>query len=405
MQWGYTGAAKCGYKSDMNLITSTNDLRAICAHAANAPYMCVDTEFMRERTFYPIVCLIQMAIPATSDEPEMQAMIDPMAEGIDLTPFLDLLTNPNVIKVMHGCRQDIEIFYNMAEIIPAPLYDTQIAAMVCGFGDAVGYEALIRRTTGESIDKTNRFTDWAQRPLSDAQLEYALSDVTLLRGAYEALVQQIEEGNRQAWVEEELAKLSDLALYKQEPEQAWKRFKINDRRPRVLGVLIELAAWREREAQKRDVPRGRVLKDDAVRALAMQAPKDEKSLKRMRGLPHGFEKSAFVAPLLKAIERGSQRTEEDLPVLPRPPDNRPGIAPLIELLKVLLKHCADDKRVAPKLLASAADLERIASDEKPDVAAMQGWRHEIFGQYALALKGGHLALASENDKVVLIKRD
>jgi ribonuclease D len=277
--------------------------------------------------------------------------------------------------------------------------------MVCGFGDAVGYETLIRNTTGGKIDKGSRFTDWSQRPLSENQLTYALADVTHLRGAFEYLEQQLVENGRGSWLEEETAILADPEIYAQRPENAWKRMKMQDRRPHVVGVLMEVAAWREIEAQSRNVPRNRILKDDALRELALQGPKDKRGLTRLRAVPKGFEGSRYADPLLEAIARGRKLEKDDMPDMPRPTVNRPGIGPLVDLLKVLLKQRCEETGVAPKLVANVSDLERIASDDNPDVAALRGWRHEIFGQYAEKLKAGKLALASEDDAVVLVERD
>ena len=383
----------------MELITTNEALSELCAELAKQRYITVDTEFLREKTFWPQVCLIQTA------GQEIEAMIDPLAEGIDLAPFYALLANENVLKVMHGCRQDIEIFFHQAQTIPKPLFDTQIAAMVCGFGDAVGYETLIRKTTGGKIDKGSRFTDWSQRPLSDNQLTYALADVTHLRGAFEFLENELVENGRGAWLDEETAFLSDPEIYAQRPDNAWKRLRMQDRRPHVIGVLIEIAAWRETEAQKRNVPRNRILKDDALRELALQGPKDKRGLTRLRAVPKGFEGSRYADPLLKAVARGRKKEKDDLPDMPAPVVNRPGIGPLVDLLKVLLKQRSEETGVAPKLIANVNDLERIASDDAPDVAALRGWRHEIFGQYAEALKAGKLALASQDDAVVLVARD
>ena len=382
----------------MELITDTATLRQLCDTLAKQRYITIDTEFLRETTFWPKLCLIQTAGDG------VEAMIDPLSEDIDLQPFFDLLVNPDILKVMHGCRQDIEIFHKLAGIIPTPLFDTQIAAMVCGFGDAVGYENLIKQTTGGKIDKGSRFTDWSQRPLSDAQLTYALADVTHLRGAFEILEQKLADNGRGSWLQEESALLSDEEIYAQRPENAWKRLKMQDRRPHVLGVLIEVAAWRESEAQSRDVPRNRILKDDAIRELALQGPKDKKALGRLRAVPRGFENSRHADALLDAVKRGRDMKKEDLPDMPPPPVNRPGIGPLVDLLKVLLKQRSEETGVAPKLIANVTDLERIASDENPDVAALQGWRREIFGEFALQLKAGKLALASEDDQVVLVTR-
>ena len=382
----------------MNLITTNEELRALCDALSTQRYITVDTEFLRESTFWPKLCLIQTAGDG------VEAMIDPLAEDLDLKPFFELMVNPDVLKVMHGCRQDIEIFHKEAGIIPAPLFDTQIAAMVCGFGDAVGYENLIKNTTGGKIDKGSRFTDWSLRPLSEAQLTYALADVTHLRDAFEYLEKQLAENDRSAWLEEESALLSDVEIYEQKPENAWKRMKMQDRRPHVLGVLIEVAAWRESEAQSRNVPRNRILKDDAIRELALQGPKDKKGLSKLRAVPRGYENSRHAEPLLEAVARGRKKSKDELPPMPAPVVNRPGIGPLTDLLKVLLKQRSEESGVAPKLIANVADLERIASDESPDVPAMKGWRLEIFGQYAVDLKQGKLALASENDAVVLVKR-
>jgi ribonuclease D len=383
----------------MELITTNEALEDLCAALAKQRYITVDTEFLREKTFWPQLCLIQTA------GQDIEAMIDPLADGIDLAPFYALMANENVLKVMHGCRQDVEIFYHLAQTIPAPLFDTQIAAMVCGFGDAVGYETLIRKTTGGKIDKGSRFTDWSQRPLSDNQLTYALADVTHLRDAFEFLENELAENGRSAWLDEESALLSDPEIYAQRPENAWKRLRMQDRRPHVIGVLIEVAAWRENEAQSRNVPRNRILKDDALRELALQGPKDKRGLTRLRAVPKGFEGSRYADPLLAAVARGRKMEKDELPDLPAPPINRPGIGPLVDLLKVLLKQRSEETGVAPKLIANVSDLERIASDDAPDVAALKGWRHEIFGQYAEALKAGKLALASQDDAVVLVKRD
>ena len=391
--------SQLAYKARMNLITTNDALMALCAKLSTQRYITVDTEFLRETTFWPKLCLIQAAGDG------VEAMIDPLAEGIDLQPFYDLLVNPDVIKVMHGCRQDVEIFHKAANIIPTPLFDTQIAAMVCGFGDAVGYETLIKKTSGGKIDKGSRFTDWSQRPLSEAQLTYAQADVTHLRDAYEILETQLVENGRRSWLEEESNLLSDPEIYIQRPENAWKRLKMQDRRPHVLGVLVEVAAWRETEAQARDVPRNRILKDDAIRELALQGPKDKKALSRLRAIQRGYENSRHAEPLLEAVARGKKKTKEDLPDVPAPSVNRQGIGPLVDLLKVLLKQRSEETGVAPKLIANVADLERIASDSAPDVAALHGWRHDIFGQYALDLKAGKLALASQDDAVILVSRD
>ena len=387
------------YIDRMKVITQTKDLKEFCDSLIKSPFITVDTEFIRETTYWPLLCLIQVA---SSEE---AAMIDPLAEGIDLSPFFEILQNPDIVKVMHGCRQDIEIFYNLGNFIPTPLFDTQIAAMACGFGDAVGYETLIAKSVGAKIDKGSRFTDWARRPLSKAQLEYAIADVTHLRDAYQFLCQQIEEKDRAAWVEEEMLSLRDVHNYDMPPELAYQRLKMQDRRPNVVGVLITVAAWREEQARERNIPRGRVIKDDAIREIAVQGPKNISELSRLRSIPKGFENSRYAEPLLAAIQRGLNLPKNELPILAKPIVNRQGIGPLVELLKVLLKQRCDSCEVAPKLIANVADLERIASDQDPDVQALKGWRYEVFGKYAMDLKAGKLALACEDDQVILVKRN
>ena len=392
-------AAKVLYKNAMNLVTNNAALEDLCTSLATCDFITVDTEFLRESTYWPKLCLIQTAGDG------FEGMIDPLADGLDLKPFYDLLVNPNVTKVMHGCRQDIEIFHKQAGIIPTPVIDTQIAAMVCGFGDAVGYETLIRKTTGGKVDKDSRFTDWGRRPLSEKQLTYARADVTHLRDAYRYLDGELTQNGRGNWLDEEMDKLLNPETYEQNPEHAWKRLKFQDRRPHVMGVFIEVAKWRDATAQNRDVPRNRVLKDDAIRELAIQAPRHKQAIAKLRAVPKGFENSRYADELLAAISRGRTRDKDSLPDLAPPVANRPGIGPLVELLKVLLKQRSEDSGVAPKLIANVSDLERIASDDDPDVPALHGWRREIFGDYAMALKEGRLALASENNSVVLISRD
>ncbi len=381
----------------MKLIDNTQDLSEFCANLRQHSYVTLDTEFLREHTFWPKLCLIQAAAPT------IDGMIDPLAKDIDLAPFYELLQDKNTIKVMHGCRQDIEIFHKQARIIPAPLFDTQIAAMVCGFGNAVSYEMLVKKTTDGKVDKSSRFTDWSKRPLSEAQLNYARGDVTHLRGVYEYLKGYIERTGRETWVEGEMAQLTAPETYQQLPENAWKRLRLHDRRTRVFAVLIEVAAWRERIAQSQDIPRGRVLRDDTVREIAIQAPKTRDALKNLRGISHNFEQSERADSLLAAIKKGRATKEEHLPALPPIVNNRPNIAALVDLLKVLLKHCSETNHVAPKLIANTADLERIASDDEVTIDAVQGWRYDIFGKYALKLKAGKLALACENDCVKLIE--
>lgn len=382
----------------MKIITDNDSLAQICAQFKTSRYITIDTEFMRETTFWPKLCLIQMAMP------DFEVLIDPLAEALDdLSPFFDLLRDKDTLKVMHGCRQDIEIFYKEADgLIPAPLMDTQVMAMVCGFGDAAGYETLVRKVAKETVDKGSRFTDWARRPLTDKQLTYALGDVTHLRVVFEELETQLAATGRAEWVTEEMATLTNPEIYAQRPEHAWKRMRMQDRRPHVMGTLIAVSAWREEKAQQRNIPRQRILKDEAVREIALQGPKDLATLEKLRSIPKGYAKSKQLNGLLDCIAIGLKTKKSDMPDLPKITENRPGIAPLVDLLKVLLKRCCEENNVAPKLVASVADLERIASDEKPDVKAMSGWRYEIFGQDALKLKNGQIGLACLDGKVTLI---
>jgi len=378
----------------MDMITTTDALKKACKALETAPYITVDTEFMRDKTYWPKLCLIQMASRTEG------FLVDPLAKGIDLQPFFDLMAHPKVIKVFHAARQDIEIFYHQGGVIPDPLFDTQVAAMVCGFGESVGYETLVRKIAKEKVDKTSRFTDWSHRPLSEKQLAYALADVTHLRPVYEAFAKQLSETGRVRWVAEEMAILQSPATYDLKPEDAWKRLKMRVRNKRQLAVLTELAAWREREAQSRDLPRNRVMKDDALYELATQQPKAPGDLDRLRAVPKGFSGSKSAQSLIAAIKAGQDRPEDELPE----PDNGkvmpPGIGPIIELLKVLLKLRSEENDVAPKLIATVSDLEDIAASDTADVLALTGWRREIFGNDALALKHGKLGLSVKGKKLV-----
>ena len=379
----------------MNIITSTESLAAACTRLGGSPFITVDTEFLRETTFWPKLCLIQMA------GPDEEMIVDPLAEGIDLAPFFELMANEAVLKVFHAARQDIEIVHHLAGVIPKPLFDTQVAAMVCGFGDSVGYENLIRRLTGHQIDKTSRFTDWSRRPLSEKQLTYALADVTHLRDAYGKIARQLEETGRASWLEEEMAVLESADTYVTDPRDAWKRMKFRTRSKRALAVLVELAAWREHEARTRDVPRGRVIKDDALQEVAQQMPKGPADLDHLRALPRGFGRSAQARGMLEAVARGLVADMSDLPD-PRHADAvPPGIGPIVEMLKVALKIASDRYHVAQKLIANVSDLEKIAADDRADVPALRGWRRELFGADALSLKHGESCLAIENGSAVL----
>jgi ribonuclease D len=369
----------------MSLISTTQDLADACARLARHPFVTVDTEFLRETTYYPKLCLIQLA------SPDEAVLIDPLAPGIDLAPFLALMADPNVVKVFHAARQDLEIVWIIGKLIPTPLFDTQVAAMVCGYGDSVGYEQLANDLAKARIDKSSRFTDWSRRPLTEAQLTYAESDVTYLRDIYLALSADLAESGREGWVAEEMAILNSPGTYEVKPENAWLRLKGRIRKPKELALLMELAAWREREAQTRDVPRQRVLKDDAMMDVVQRAPRSTEALAELRSVPNGFERSRAGGEVLAAIERGLALDPRTLPRLERE-RGRPSNGAVLDLLKVLLKATADTERVAPKILASSDDLEAIASDDEAEVPALRGWRREVFGEKALALKNGQLSL-------------
>jgi ribonuclease D len=378
-------------------ITTTGQLAAACARFSKHPYVTVDTEFLRETTYYPLLCVAQIA---STDE---AVVVDTLADGLDLTPFLELMGDQNVMKVFHAARQDIEIVWHMAELIPQPIFDTQVAAMVLGYGDSISYDQLVQRITGDAIDKSNRFTDWSRRPLSEAQLIYAVSDVTHLRDIYLKLTDELKKRDRIEWVSDEMSVLTSPETYRAEPQHAWKRLKTRVRKPKDLAVLMEVAAWREREAQARDVPRGRVLKDDVLGDLATQAPTTLDRLAHMRSLPKGFERSRWGQDVVDAVKRGIERDPKTLPALERQRQSAAGSA-IVELLKVLLRMTSEQHGVAAKVIATADDLDEIAADDNADVAALKGWRRGLFGEKALALKHGKLALSVEKGRVVTRER-
>ena len=381
----------------MSLITSSEELAQACARFARHLFVTVDTEFLRETTFWPKVCVIQIA---SDDE---AVAIDALADGIDLEPFFDLMRNEAVVKVFHAARQDIEIVWNLAKTIPAPLFDTQVAAMVCGFGDQVSYGELVQSLCRVAVDKSSRFTDWSRRPLSDAQIAYALADVTHLRDVYRALLAKLEKTGRIDWLADEMQGLTSPATYEQHPENAWERFRHRARKPRDLAVLMEIAAWREREAQSKDVPRSRILKDDVMIEVALAAPRAAEALANLRAFPRGMERSRAGAEILAAVERGLARDPGALPRIER--DRRPGgsTGATVELLKVLLRQVSEKHGVAAKMIATVDDLEAIAADDRADVAALRGWRREIFGVKALELKRGKLALTVERGRVITLE--
>jgi ribonuclease D len=378
----------------MDLIASTSALAAACKRLAAHPFVTVDTEFMRETTYYPKLCLIQMA------GPDDGVLVDPLAAGLDLKPFFDLMADASVTKVFHSARQDLEIVWNLGGLIPKPLFDTQVAAMVCGYGDSVSYEQLVNDLAKARVDKSSRFTDWSRRPLSEAQLAYALSDVTHLVKVYEALNAELEETGRSNWLAEEMGVLTSPETYRADPANAWQRLAGRMRKAREIAVLMEVAAWRESEAQARDVPRGRVLKDEAVIDVAVAAPRDAEALGRLRSIPNGFERSRTAADILEAVERGLGRDPKGIPV-PQRTRHRPGNGAVVELLKVLLKAVAEQERVAPKIIATTDDLEAIAENDAAEVAPLKGWRRGLFGEKALALKSGRLGLSVQKSRVTV----
>lgn len=378
----------------MELISNTSDLADACARLERHPFVTVDTEFLRETTFFAQLCLIQMA------SPEESVLVDPLAPDIDLAPFFALMTNESVVKVFHSARQDVEIIWQRGQVIPAPLFDTQVAAMVCGYGDSVSYEQLTNDLAHERIDKSSRFTDWSRRPLDNQQLLYARSDVTHLRTIYAALLADITKSGREEWLAEEMAILTSPDTYETKPEDAWQRLRGRVRKAKETAVLMEVAAWREVEARTRDVPRSRVMKDDALVDVAMHAPRSVEALGKLRSIPNGFERSRSGGDILAAVERGMERDLAAIPSSERP-RGRNGGGAILEMLKVLLKSVSEQERVAPKIIANVDDLEAIASDDNADVPALKGWRRELFGNLALELKHGQVALAIQGKRVVV----
>ncbi|MBX9864747.1 MAG: ribonuclease D [Hyphomicrobium sp.] len=380
----------------MRVITTTSALTEICSRLAEGEFVAVDTEFMREQTFWPDLCLIQLAGPGE------EAIVDPMAPGIDLKPFYELMADTRVVKVFHAARQDVEIVFCEAGLIPTPIFDTQIAAMVCGFGESVSYVNLVKKITGRDLDKSSRFTDWSRRPLTEKQLVYALGDVTHLRDIYIALKAELESTGRASWLDEEMADLTAPSTYESHPENAWQRLKMRVKNRKALAVLIELAAWRERLAQAQDVPRGRILRDEALYDIANQLPTSVEKLSELRTLSDGFARSQRARDIIDAVARGLERDPKTLPPLTHSQPMSAEATATIELLKVLLKAAAARNRVAPRLIADSEDLERIASEAEPDVAAMKGWRRQLFGDDALKLKRGELALTLSKGEVLAI---
>ena len=380
----------------MTLIADSAALAAFCARQAKAEFIAVDTEFLRDTTYWPKLCLVQIG------GPEEVAAIDTLAPDLDLSPMTDLLGDPGILKVFHSARQDMEIFYHLMGRLPAPIFDTQVAAMVCGFGDSVGYQTLARRLAGATIDKASRFADWSHRPLTKRQLDYALADVVHLRPVYRKLDKKLGRNGRAAWLKEEMAVLTDPATYALEPETAWQRLKTRSNDRRYLAVLRALATWREIEAQRRDVPRGRVMRDEQLFDIAAHTPRTTEDLARTRGLSRDLARGRIGQAVLKAVEAGLAVPEAERPAPPPKAELPKGLGPVVDLLKVLLKMRCEEQHVAQRLVASSADLERIAADDQAPVPALKGWRRKVFGADALALKHGRLALGIDGSTVTVV---
>jgi ribonuclease D len=382
----------------MQPISDNAELAAFCERLKGEPFITVDTEFMRETTYWPKLCLIQVASPSEG------ACIDPMAEGLDLAPLLALFADTSMVKVFHAARQDIEIFHNLGQI-PIPMFDTQVAGMAAGFGDQISYDALVRQMLKIDLDKSSRFTDWARRPLSDAQLKYALADVVHLAALYPLLRERLAKAGRLSWVEAEMAALADPATYDVDPDKAWRRLKPRKFTAKYLAVFKAAAAWRERTAQSRDQPRGRILKDEAIDEIATQIPLTLDAFNNLRSVPKGFGGSRFGPDLLAALHEALKDPEAYAPKIERGPPPAQAAGAVVELLKVLLKAKSEEAGVASKLLATVSDLEKIAVSDNADVPALQGWRRQLFGEDALRLKKGELALVLEGPKVLVVELD
>ncbi len=378
----------------MTMITTTDQLEQAVAALTQSDFVTVDTEFIRETTFWPELCVIQLA------SPDHTAIVDALAPGLDLAAFFKLMADEKIVKVFHAARQDIEIIFHLGNLIPHPVFDTQVAAMVCGFGDAIAYDQLVQRIVGAQIDKSSRFTDWRRRPLSEKQLDYALADVTHLRDIYLHLKSSLEEEGRTEWVLDEMKILTARETYDMHPDDAWKRLKMRLRKPVELAVLRSVAAWREREARERNVPRGRVIKDDAIYEIAQQQPRDAEAMSRLRTIPKGWERSSMATGLLNAVNLALDLPKEDMPRLPKSVQSPEGAGAAAELLKVLLRLVTEEHGVAAKVVATTDEIDRIAAEgDADDIPALQGWRREVFGEKALQLINGELCLKFENKKI------
>lgn len=386
-------------QSEIPIISDTKSLAALCESLAGNAFVSVDTEFLRETTYYPKLCLIQVAGENAA------ALIDPLAKDIDLKPFYELMTDESVLKVFHAARQDIEIFVNEAGLVPSPVFDTQIAAMVCGFGDQVGYEAIVRKLAKAQIDKSAQFTDWSRRPLSQRQMAYALSDVTHLRTVYEMLNAEIAKEGRGGWLAGDLEELADPNTYRVDPEQSWRRIKARIQNKKQQAALMAVAAWREREAQAKNVPRGRILKDEAVAEIAIQVPQNKEALHQLRLLPRGSAESVIGKGILAAVAEGLARDPASIPAAKgRGEEMTSSQEAAAEVLKLALKIVSERENVAPKLIANSSDIDAIAVSDEADVPALHGWRRVIFGELALQLKHGKALIGMENGRARIVKR-
>ncbi len=380
----------------MQIVTQTEKLRELCERLSAHPFVTIDTEFLRESTFWPQLCLVQIA------STEESAIIDPLADGISLEPLFELLGNTDVLKVFHAGRQDLEIFHHLSGEVPSPIFDTQVAAMVCGFGESVGYDTLVSSLTGARIDKSSRFTDWSRRPLSERQLEYAMADVTHLIIVYEKLTAQLDKSGRTDWLKGEMKILEDPETYLIPPEKAYLRIKTRNAKPRYMAILREIAAWREEQAHRQDIPRNRILRDEALLEIASNPPKNAEKLSHVRGIGHKFANGKMGAGLLAAIQVGREIPDEDCPKVKERQPAPKGLGPLMDLMKVLLKMRCEENDVAQKLVCNMSDLEKIAVNDKADIPLLKGWRYEIFGRDALALKAGKIAFTIEGKKIRII---
>ena len=399
--WGWWGGHSAGISTVMNapdtaFITTTDELAALCDRLATEAFITVDTEFMRERTYYPELCLVQLA--GTGDV----AVVDAQAKGIDLAPLGALLAKPDVVKVFHACRQDVEIFLLLFGAVPENLFDTQIAAMVAGFGDQVGYDSLVSSLTGGHIDKAHRFSDWSARPLTKAQIDYAAADVTHLRVVYERLLARLRVDGRMDWVGQEMAALADPNTYRVDPERAWERLKLRTGNRRQLAMVQAIAAWREREAQRVNIPRQRLVKDEQIPEIAALAPADADALAKARGITSGFAQGKSGQSLLAVIAAVKALPENELPRAERPRDAPRASPALVSLLKVLLNACAEQNNVAPRLVASSEDIETLALDQTAANPALEGWRHDMFGADALRLIRGEIALSAQGNRIKIV---